>query len=98
MKVWMYEFEERRKGESEVSKLRILQLAGKVDLRSEANIVDGSGSYFGILIEMEKGPPFTLNNQLTSADPYPVVKIDLKPISTGISISVKKSVIRTRYG
>ena len=96
----MYEFEERRKGESEVSKLRILQLAGKVDLRSEAeaNIVDGSCSYFGILIEMEKGPPFTLNNQLTSADPYPVVKIDLKPISTGISISVKKSVIRTRYG
>ena len=69
-----------------------------MDLRSEANIVDGSGSYFGILIEMEKGPPFTLNNQLTSADPYPVVKIDLKPKSTGISISVKKSVIRTRYG
>ena len=38
MKVWMYEFEERRKGESEVSKLRILQLAGKVDLGSKANI------------------------------------------------------------
>ena len=38
MKVWMYEFEERRKGESEVSKLRILQSAGKVDLGSKANI------------------------------------------------------------
>ena len=38
MKVWMYEFEERRKGEGEVSKLRILQLAGKVDLGSKANI------------------------------------------------------------
>jgi len=36
MKVRMYEFEERRKGE--VSKLRILQLAGKVDLRWKANI------------------------------------------------------------
>ena len=60
--------------------------------------LEKSCSYFGILIEMEKGPPFTLNNQLTSADPYPVVKIDLKPKSTGISISVKKSVIRTRYG
>ena len=37
MKVWMYEFEERRQGESEGSKSRILQLAGKVDLRSKAN-------------------------------------------------------------
>ena len=38
MKAWMYEFEERRQGESEVSKSRILQFAGKVDLRSKANI------------------------------------------------------------
>ena len=47
MKVWMYEFEESRKGDCNKWEVFKLQLAGKVDLRSEANI---SGVCWRILL------------------------------------------------